>query len=290
MDGIQATFGRSVLRLAWNVSGEYVRQELGLESMQERASTAMLRYYGHLKSLPEDRLAGFLFRKRCEQVDEGPAQAKLSWCRHIKAVLDDFGCSETWAADRVPDAWHSFVRRRVHERVEAKARVERLAKPSMALLLQCGRLKLDGAMDYALRHPGAMLRLKLRCRALPLMDVVGDQVPAEQRFCRMCGVAGVKESAEHFACQCPFYAEERARCLRRVADLTAGLNNAALMQAVINPDVQLLLGDGLLLSLPPETAKGVNAAVCDFLMVAWRKRKARWRHFCVEGNEWKLRV
>ena len=47
---------------------------------------------------------------------------------------------------------------------------------------------------------------------------------------------------------------------------------------------------GLLLSLPPGLAKEVDATVCNFLKVAWRKRQTVWtqRGWCSDKDGWKL--
>ena len=53
--------------------------------------------------------------------------------------------------------------------------------------------------------------------------------------------------------------------------------------------MELFLGDGLLQVLPPGVAKEVDATICNFLKVAWRKRHEVWRTFCVDDAGWKLK-
>ena len=157
------------------------------------------------------------------------------------------------------------------------------AKPNMEHFNGAGRLSLPGALDFALLHPGAMLRVKLRCNALPLASVVA---PAEVS-CRLCG--GEVESAVHFVARCPFFAEERARCLERIAEMTPADAHWALWAALRRGAPEVFLGDRLLLSLPPGLAKEVDATVCNFLKVAWRKRQTVWtqRGWCSDKDGWK---
>ena len=75
----------------------------------------------------------------------------------------------------------------------------------------------------------------------------------------------------------------------RIEGLVGHAADDRLRQAVANADVALLLGDGLIRRLPQQLASGVNSAVCDFLNIAWRKRRPLWRGLCEDGNEWKLK-
>jgi len=142
------------------------------------------------------------------------------------------------------------------------------------------------------RHPGARLRLKLRCGAAPLMEQVGacaqPKVPREERKCRLC-VSGAVETASHFAAECAQFAAERAECLRRVRAVVGPRSSAELRQAMARADAELFLGDRLLHQLPQQVALDVNATICNFLHVAWRKRQPLWREFCQDNNDWKLK-
>ena len=281
LDRVQAAFGKRVLRLAWNVSSTYVREELGMPSMRERAMCAMLRFYGHLSKLPDSRLAGFIFRERCKEVDAGGA--RLSWCLKAQEKLHEFGSTQQWANKAVPHNWRAMLTVRVRRSVRNAALEASALKPNMVHFRTAGRLSLPGALDFALLHPGAMLRVKLRCNALPLSVVVE---PAKTT-CRLCG-GGEVESAAHFVARCPFYAAERARCLERISELTPADAHWALWAAVLRGAPEVFLGDRLLLSLPPGRAKEVDATVCNFLKVAWRKRQSVWRRWCSDKDGWKL--
>ena len=57
-----------------------------------------------------------------------------------------------------------------------------------------------------------------------------------------------------------------------------------------NAEVGLLLSDSLLRQLPNEVAWRADAIICDFLLVAWRKRSPIWQIFCKDGDEWRLTI
>ena len=57
-----------------------------------------------------------------------------------------------------------------------------------------------------------------------------------------------------------------------------------------NNEMALFLGDGALQDLPEDKQRAVDTVVCNFLHVAWRKRRKLWRAACVEGNEWRLKA
>src|SRR3954468_9920254 len=85
---------RRVLHLQQAIPGTYVRRELGLESFEERGVAATLRYFGKLCCMGRDRLAGALFRMRCNTVDATDiGGGEFSWCYTAKASLVRCGLS-----------------------------------------------------------------------------------------------------------------------------------------------------------------------------------------------------
>jgi hypothetical protein len=114
------------------------------------------------------------------------------------------------------------------------------------------------------------------------------KVPREQRTCRLCNSDAV-ETAQHFTSNCVVFAAERAECLSRVALLVGTRCSADLRKAIAGADVELFLGDRLLRALPQQVALAVNATVCNFLKIAWRKREPLWQNFCQEGTSWRLK-
>jgi len=288
MEQVQERFCRRIMRLPSSVAGEYVRRELDLPSMRQRVACASFKLFGHLAMLHPSRLAGFIFRKRCDQVDQGNAPS--SWCRPMKAKLTAAGWANVWSARAVPDDW----KERVMEKMAAQFLAQsQLVLPSMSTLSVFRRLGPSTTPDWlnrALNHPGAVLRLKLRCGGAPLMERVGASMKMDRqlRVCLMCDEKQV-EDAEHFACNCPYYAKERADCVRRITEAVGGLGPPTLRNAMQNNALALFLGDGALVELPKDQQRTVDDVVCNFLKVAWRKRSKLWRLVCVDGNDWRLK-
>ena len=161
---------------------------------------------------------------------------------------------------------------------------------SLAVFHRLGAATSPGWLNRALNHPGAILRLKLRCGGAPLMERVGAMMKIDKplRLCFMCDDQQV-EDAEHFACRCPYYAAERADCMRRIADAVKGDSVPGLRTAMRNNDIALFLGDGALRELPDDKQRAVDTVICNFLHVAWRKRQKLWRTACADGNDWRLK-
>jgi hypothetical protein len=99
----------------------------------------------------------------------------------------------------------------------------------------------------------------------------------------------VVESAEHFVCQCPYFEEQRLQCLARISEKLGEEKAQAVRRAMQQRDLRLFLGNHLWSELPVAVARGVDGAVCDYLKVAWRRRRRIWLAVCLEGNEWRLR-
>jgi hypothetical protein len=118
------------------------------------------------------------------------------------------------------------------------------------------------------------------------MAVVGKK--SGDLICRMCA-SGEVENAEHFACRCSYFDAERQECLSRVRVLADGVHAPELQNSIAQRSVALLLGDTELGELPLQKQKEVDIAICDFLKVAWKKRRVAWRQHCVEGSEWRLK-
>jgi hypothetical protein len=286
LERVQEQFGRKLLHLHHRSSRVFLRSELGLESIKERVQLATLRFYGRLTEMPEEkRLAGFLFRRRCEQVEAGGG--KLSWCKTAKRLLKSLGQEEVWQAEAMPEDWRRTVKERLCAKFKSESKAEMKSKPLLGLYSQLGPPTVGGWLDCAVRHPGAALREKLRSGWLPLMDAIGEskEWPSDKRKCRICGTGAV-ETAEHFAAVCPFNGQERANCLARIEALLGDKATPPLRQAIADADVALFLGDRWLRGLPKEMAKAVDRTVCNFLKVAWWRRTPRWLPFCHDNDEW----
>jgi hypothetical protein len=288
LEQVQERFCRGIMRLPSSVAGDYVRRELDLSSMRERVDYAALKFFGHLAMMEHSRLAHFIFTKRCDQVDNDAAAA--SWCRAIRSKLTAYGWENVWQARAVPDDWKERVMKKVAVKHKTDSDLRLPGMSTLSVFHRLGAAKTPGWLNRSLNHPGAVLRLKLRCGGAPLMERVGAMMKIDRplRLCLMCDGQQV-EDAEHFACSCPYYAAERADCVRRIASVAAEAATAKLQAAMQSTDLSLFLGDAALEGLPPDKQKAVDTVVCNYLKVAWRKRRKLWKLACEEGNEWRLK-
>ena len=196
-----------------------------------------------------------------------------------------------WDSKEIPDDWDDKVKEKMEQayRLDSDRKLPQMS--SLSVFRRLGAATTPGWLNRALNHPGAILRLKLRCGGAPLMERVGAMMEIDRpmRLCLMCEGQQV-EDAEHFACSCPYYAAERAECLRRVEMVASDAATPRLKAAMQNNEMALFLGDGALQDLPEDKQRAVDTVVCNFLHVAWRKRRKLWRAACVEGNEWRLKA
>ena len=272
LEQVQERFCRRILRLPSNVAGAFVRAELGLPSLKERSTAAAFRFFGRLARMvaqKEDRLVAFIFQKRCSQVDDG--RGEFSWCRAIKAKLVAYGWQDVWETREVPDGWADAVYKKCRAQSRTDASLRMAGMSSLAVARRLGCPNNLAWLDRARSHPGAAIRLKLRCGAAPLMERVGAsaRLPRDQRLCLMCDQK-VVESAEHFTCQCPYFEEQRLQCLARISEMLGGEKAPAVRRAMQERDLRLFLGNHLWSELPAAVARGVDSVVCDYLKVAWR--------------------
>jgi len=288
LEQVQERFGRRVLRLPSNTAGEFVRRELRLESVRQRTSMAGFRFFGHLAAMPGNRLAAFVFRQRCDQVDDG--EATNSWCKVIKEKLTTEGWASIWTDRTVPDDWRKLVDKKLELKFDADSSLKMQAMSTLTVYRRMGRARDVKWLDRVFSHPGAAIRLKLRCGALPLMMRVGAEmdIPRESRICLMCDEKQV-EDACHFVSACPHFADMRRQCLERVETKLGAVPAPQLRNAIESSDPELFLGDRLLAGLPQDVEQAVDTVICDFLKVAWRRRQQLWKEACLDGNEWRLR-
>ena len=303
LEQVQERFCRRLLRLPSNVSGVYVRAELGLPSMCERTRCAAYRFFGKMAMLCKQRrpggggpvrLAAYVFEQRCEAVDRRAdwpdREQPHSWCAEMKSMLESAAWSkDVWQAKAVPDDWNKRLRKNLQQQFRAEADLRMAGMSSLAVFRQM-RTKPDLLwLERCNSHSGAALRLKLRCGAAPLMERVGAsmKIPRERRTCLMCS-SGAVENAEHFACRCPYYDRLRDECVARIEAKLGDHQAPALRRALGVRDPTVFLGNQLWTELPPELAQAVDTTVCDFLKVAWRRRQPIWSAVCVEGSEWRL--
>jgi len=288
LEQVQERFGRRLLRLPSNTAGEFVRQEVRLESMRERVAVASFRFFGHLASMPRTRLASVLFHKRCDQVDGG--DAAHSWCKRMKANLERDGWPDVWSDREVPENWREQLDKKIPLKFQAEASLQMLGMSSLTVFRQVKAARHLKWLDRVREHAGAAVRERLRSGTAPLMRRVGAEmgIPYELRVCLMCPDRQL-EDAQHFVSRCSHFADMRNRCLERLRGSTATVHAPQFRAAIERRDPELFLGDRLLAELPADAAVKVDSVICDFLKVAWRRRQHLWKAGCRDGSEWRLR-
>jgi hypothetical protein len=207
----------------------------------------------------------------------------------MKDRLTELGMGAVWRKRSVPKDWRKQTQILARSKCKADGDVKMDARPTMKLFNTLGASTVKGWLYRAVDHPGVALRFRLRCSGAPLMAVVGGNhgIPMQERTCRFCNAHAV-EDAEHFVSKCSFYADERRECIARLNAAIAGEWAPGFRQAMDEETVELFLGDKLLLQLPEEKRRQVDAVLCDYLKVAWRKRNAIWATL-TERQGWRLR-
>jgi hypothetical protein len=288
LEQVQERFGRRLLRLSSNTAGEFVRQELRLESMRERVAVAGFRFFGYLADMPKTRLASVLFHHRCNEVDAGAAAS--SWCKRMKENLERDGWPDVWRDREVPENWQEQVDKKVSLKFRAESSLQMLGMSSLTVFRQVKAARQMKWLDRVRVHPGAAAREKLRSGTAPLMRRVGAEmrIPYELRVCLMCPDRQI-EDAQHFVSRCSHFASMRDRCLVRLGEGLGALPAVQFRAAMAARDPELFLGDRLLAELPAGVAMKVDTVICDFLKVAWRRRQQLWKAACRDGSEWRLR-
>jgi hypothetical protein len=179
--------------------------------------------------MSNERLAGHIFRNRCNEVDAG--RARGSWCARAKLLLQrDPSFHSVWRLRSPLRRWKDRILHSCHDHYTAMSDHEITTRRSGSLDVFCllGPSESGDLLRSSLRHRGAEVRFKLRAGALPLMWTVaaGRQdlgwIEPENRCCLLCPTLEV-DNARHFLCSCPVFEEERYSCL--------GLINQALGDA-----------------------------------------------------------
>jgi len=62
--------GRAITGLPWNGMGVAVRGELGWRTMEERSEVAKMKYFQHLRTLPQTRLIKRIFDIRMDDANK----------------------------------------------------------------------------------------------------------------------------------------------------------------------------------------------------------------------------
>ena len=288
LDRLQITYGRLVLRLPRQVANEYILRELHLEPMRERAEKAQLNFFGRLAAMGPQRLAGHIFRQRCDEVDQGAAGH--SWCNYVKPLLLGVpSLRVAWETRSKPVNWKGLVNVACRAKALTLSDHQLNLKSSLALFKRLRPMSQQN-LRVSLRHPGVALRFKLRANTTYLMDMVcaryHKDVDAHNRWCLLCDAKEV-ENAEHFVSHCVAFEAERAICLGSINSVLGTIAAPRLRQAMQTADPALFLGDKLQ-ELPLDVRHHVDRIICNYLMVAWRQRDKLWLPRCLDNNPWLL--
>jgi hypothetical protein len=303
IEDVQTSFGRELLTVSNHVPAVFIRSELGLPSMESRATRASLKFFGKLVRMPGTRLAAHVFRVRCDHVDDVYYDdfdnsthdlGKYSWCRAMKSLLTSNGCTDHWNRRFVPANWTSALGRVVNAREIQLSTSEFKRCTSLTLYTQLQRSRTpEKWLSRSFSHPGVRLKVQLRANCAPLYYMVGasNGVPWPARICICCDTKSI-EDVQHFVSACPFYNVEREDCLARLAtvlhaiQLPQRLGDA--MRIRSNECLtQLFIGD-LLDGLTIDTYMKAHVIIFNYLMVIWRKREPKWLSFCERGDPWRL--
>jgi hypothetical protein len=286
LEKIQATFAKRVA--AWHLQSRSLLFACGgLWPVELRVLQATLLLFGQLSRMPRSRLASHVFHNRCADVASGEgSRGKYSWCVVAKEALETEGFDGAWRSLTVPDRWSTLVKRHCRQRFRAAAQADVRAHHSLELFQRVSTFSgVESWLNIEQRHPGKLLKVRLRAGALPLMVHVGVANLLKERRMRQCVMcdSGAVETEEHFVAECSFYRDLREGCkaLRRVL-LAAGLSQQA------EPDFLQLIAGSASSTLPTCVQLKAEKCAWDFLRLAWRQRELIWQRVCVPGNPWRL--
>ena len=216
------------------------------------------------------------------------------WCKAIKDLLDDNDLQAHWRKPLILKEWKTLINGLTKRRFDQQSTDNINKRPSLELFRQIKQSnKLEQWLNRGSSHPGVILRTKLRCGALPLMDQVGASMkwPRELRHCMFCDKQCI-ETAQHFVAECPFYADLRTEAVRRINATIANQITPQLKQQLTEKSTvhltRLFLSDALLTEIQPEAQAKVDDIALNFLKLAWRKRERLWSHVCKPDNPWRL--
>ena len=289
---VQTDFARGMLALTGKnaAANDFVRAELGLETLQARWRKLRLGYWRRVQVAHPARALSVVAKMRREQVVNMGALGRGSWMWGIRRLLQQADLAEHWYApalttEQCKSKWKDAVYEGVEEMHEAERRTRMQGLSSM---VRYGRIKYWGKMDAAraqftgeIGQRGALVcerymddirertgcHLKLLCRAgcLPVLGNIARERKWQQDWarCMMCG-SGAVEDMPHLLLECEAYAEHRDRLIRKAGSALNSQNSR-------EQQVQVLLGARL---DNKDEEDNVDHAVKRFLKKAWRVRKA----------------
>ena len=289
LEALQCEFGRSVLGCKYAPQA-WVRQELGLESLQLRWHMMIMKYWLRVSSMPDSRLVARVIRSRYGHLAAGGKSH--SWCSSVLKLLDTYQASPEWRAigvGRVDSEQTQRLKGELERRM--KDEQKRIAAGQVAAheSLRVCRMVQDDEPGKGIRHylldrrnpDGVILWSRLRSGTLPLMCTLGKKLewPESLQDCPTCH-SGDRETEAHFLVVCPVYDDIRRKLLdqmKLVLDAATWVRwNAAFQVRDEVCCIRLLLSTR---SGMDNDRREVDGVVKNFLVKLWKRRTelcGRW--------------
>jgi hypothetical protein len=240
---LQLRFGRQVLGVRLTTSSDVVRGDLGLWTLAARRDAAILRWWGKLVSMDQDRLCAIVYRYRRNNL-----RGRYSWCKKVKSLLEDLNLGHIWENEQIGDykSWCSNVKERIRdkERKDWLARVVQAPKLRTYKLLK-SQLKFD---DHLLEiteveHRRQFTRLRSGTHDLAI-DANRKYEEVAKRICLLCA-SGSVEDEQHFLLECFAYDSHRQQMFRDICDRTNDRYHLSSVMEQRDRLLQILVGEGV---------------------------------------------
>lgn len=282
IEALQCEFGRSVLGCQ-NAPQAWVRQELGLESLQLRRHKMILKYWLRIGVMPNSRLVARVVRERYAQLAAGGKNH--SWCGSVLKLLDQYHFGHEWrdiGAGRVNGDLAQRLKVELEKRlgeVKLQLAVDQLSEHESLRVCRdvYDELPGNGIRHYLLdrrNSDGVLLWSRLRSGTLPLMCVLGKKLqwPEQLQDCPACH-SGDRETEAHFLVVCAMYEEIRTKMLDKMKNVLDAAVWTTWRDAFDKRDEFCCIR--LLLSTRCGTnndRREVDSVIKNFLVKLWKRR------------------
>ena len=266
--------GRAITGLPWNGMGVAVRGELGWRTMEERSEVAKMKYFQHLRTLPQTRLIKRIFDIRMDDANKqwNAQRVKRSWCHVMRKIMDKYGIAEEWKKEKdernnvtVNRWWNGNgeekgVKEKVEKKQEEEWKKEVKEKTKGQYYMKCK--KEWGEEEYLNEEgdrKGRVWKARMRASAAPLAAILKSEHGRGKKSsrCMVCGE--VNEDQKHMLLVCDGYTQERETMMAEIAAVVDPVEWKRL-QTSDDLDTWLL------------SSKEVDTIVKHFLNQAWTIR------------------
>lgn len=268
LEKTQTLAARWILGCGKRTPLDFLRRELGWQSITERTSMIALRFVQKLVDLPSTRLEGAIFRW---SVTVSKSNKQRTWWSAAQELLRKYELPPTVEQIKEIDAgnWGDLVKERVRNHGTAEL-LDRIHKSSKLQLY--GRIKSrHGMAPYLTALPMylAAPMAQMRAGSARLRRETGAWLGLERtnRVCLLCP-SGEMEDEVHFVCVCPVFDDLRSEMVDKVIACFPQLRNLSLEDRC-----RLLLGADSILCA--EQAVQVCTPVAWFLKRALARRRDR---------------